>query len=231
MATVGELITRVQYPYSNGVESDDSRLTRRYVYSILKSGRNTLMFNKVNKNQFISHWNFQTLPCVEMIVVPPHDCPCLPPVGCEMMRTKYKLPSPIANLSKHIIASVTSVDGVVTFNETTFGNKKYKKGNKYTSDKPDYFIKDEYLYITVRSRIKAITVIALFNDPYEVAKFPNICNEGCIDCSTCPPNPMDIEFNIDEDLERTLIEFAIQEIAVFLGKLEKNDKLNNSSDD
>lgn len=229
MSTVGNLIQRVQSIYSRGVESDDSRLTRRHVYSVLLSVRNTLLFNKINKNQFISHWNHQVLPCVEMIVVPSHECPCLPPIGCEMMRTKFKLPKPISNMSRHILISVTSVEGGVTFNETSFAIKKYKSGNKYTANKPDYFIKDEYLYITVRSHIRAITIIGIFNDPVEVANYPNICGNDCTDCDDCPDNPMDVDFNIDEDLEFTLLEMSNKELERMFNRQPDNN--NNAIDD
>ena len=56
--TVGDLIQRVQSLYSKGVESDDSRLTRRHIYNKLLSVRSTLIFNKVifqvsiNNNHF-----------------------------------------------------------------------------------------------------------------------------------------------------------------------------------
>lgn len=228
MGKTGEFIQRVLSPNSKGVESNSSRFTRRHVYSALKSVRNTLMFNKINKNQFLSHWNYSTLPCVELIPVTGNDCPCLPPSGCEMMRTKYQLPKPIASINKHMLISVTDKDGDISFSETTFANKKYKSGNKYTGLSPDYFIKDEYLFITVRTRMKALTIIGLFNDPIEVANFPNLCSDNCEGCQTCPPSPMEVEFNIDAELETALISLAMRELILMFDNDDRRSYLNNN---
>jgi len=51
---VGEIIQRVQSAYSKGAESSDSRLSRRHIYSIVNTTRSTLLFNKLNKRQFIN---------------------------------------------------------------------------------------------------------------------------------------------------------------------------------
>ena len=227
--TVGDLIQRVQSLYSKGVESDDSRLTRRHIYNKLLSVRSTLIFNKVNKKQFISQWNFDTLPCVELIKVEGHECPCIPPVGCEILRTKFKLPKPISSLSSHLLDSVTSIDGSVIFDETTWKGKKWRKGDKYTSKKPDFFIKDDFLYITVTRKLKAIDIVGLFNDPVEIANFPSICDNDCQDCDTCPESPLDVEFNIDDDLIDTLIELSVKEL-VYLFNQNREDLTNNSID-
>lgn len=225
----GDLIQRVISLYSKGVQSDDARLSRRHVYNKLLTTRSALMFNKLNKKQFISRWNYDTLPCVKMIKVEGHDCPCLPPIGCQILRSEEKLPKPISNLSHHIIDSVTSIDGSVIFSETTWMGKKWRKSDKYTSTKPDYFIKDDYIYITVTRKIKAITVIGLFNDPIEVSNFPSYC-DGVSNVVTCPGSPMETEFNIDDDLLDTLIEIAVKEL-VFAFNQMTEDIANNSMDD
>lgn len=226
MALIGELLQRVQSLYSKGVESDDSRLTRRHIYSKLLSSKGRLMFQKFNKKQFISRWNFDYLPCVEMKLVEGHECPCVPPVGCEILRSVHKLPKPMSSISKHIIDSVTSIEGSVVFYETTFKAKKWRNGDKYTSKRPDYFIHNGYLYITVTRKLKAVSVSLLANDPLDILDFPSMCDEVDTDCNT---SIMDVEFNIDEDLIDTLIEMASQElIGVF--NQSREDLSNDSKD-
>src|SRR5690606_30328639 len=149
--TTGEIIQRIQSLYSKGVESDDSRLTNRHIYNKLLSVRSKLISQQAKKRQKISQWNYQTLPCVELIEVAPHQCPCLPVAGCTMFRTLETLPKILTDLNRHLLQSVTSVTGDYTYSETTFALKKYKKGNKYTSEKPDYFIYNDYLWITQKN--------------------------------------------------------------------------------
>lgn len=226
---IRDLIQRIQSLYSKGVQSDDSRLTPRHIYNKMMTVRSKLIYQKANKKQKLNQWNFQTIPCIELIKAPIHECPCLPPVGCEILKTKYPLPKPISNLTNHIIQSVTSLDGSVLYSETAWAEYKYKIGNKYTAKKPDYFIRNGYLYITHKTGPKVITVTGLFEDPLEVEKFPSYCDEDCAECKDCG-DYLDKEFPIDNDLIDTLIEFCIQELIVMFSQSEQ-DKTNNSKDD
>lgn len=225
---VGELIQRVQSLYSKGAESDDSRLTRRHIYNKLLTVRSTLIFNKLNKNQYISQWNYQTLPCVELILVEGNDCPCVTPIGCQILRSKEKLPKPINSISKHIIQSVTSIDGSIIFSETSFRGKKWNADDKYTGNTPDYFIKDNYLYITTTRKLKLVTIIGLFNDTVEVDNFPSYC-DGTTPPTSCDTSPMELEFNIDEDLVDTLVELSIKELVLMFSQMTE-DTHNDAKD-
>ena len=206
---IGNLIQRVQSQYSRGVESDDSRLSRRHIYNKLLTVRSTLLFNKLNKKQYVSNWNYQVLPCVELQLVEGNDCPCFVPIGCRMLRTKYKLPKPLNSINNHVLSSVTSIEGSIIFGETTWKAKNWRAHDKYTSTKPDFFVKDGYLYITVDKAIKIITVMGLFNDPVQVRDFPSKCDSTT---ATCKDSIMDLDFPIDDDLIDTMIELAVQEL-------------------
>ena len=46
---------------------------------------------------------------------------------------------------------------------------------------------------------------------------------------TCPDSPLDIEFNIDEDLIDTLIELAVKELVIMFSQM-KEDVTNDSRD-
>ena len=107
---VKELIQRVQALYSKGVKSDDSRLSSRHIYNKLLSVRARLISQEAKKKQRISQWNYQTIPCIKMIEVPAHDCPCLPPIGCKILRSEHKIPSPLSGLSGDLIDWVRTID-------------------------------------------------------------------------------------------------------------------------
>ena len=71
--------------------------------------------------------------CIELIKVPAHECPCLPPIGCDMLRSKYKLPKPLSGLSGSLIQTVTTIDRGKKLNEVSMNAVKSLTGNKYTS--------------------------------------------------------------------------------------------------
>jgi len=85
---INELIQRIQSLYSKGVQSDDTRLSNRHVYNKIKTVRSKLVSQEAKKKQKISSWNYQPIPCIELIKVDAHDCPCIPPVGCKILRSK-----------------------------------------------------------------------------------------------------------------------------------------------
>lgn len=225
---VGEIIQRIQSLYSKGVQSDDSRLTPRHIYNKMLTVRSKLISEEIKKKQKTNQWNYQTLPCVELIKAHPDECPCVPPVGCEILRSKYQLPKPLTSFNTHMIQSVSSLNGDVIFSEITWNEKKYKNANKYTAKKPDYFIRNNYLYITHRLGLKVISVTGLFEDPIEVDKFPSMCKENCKDCEDCT-SMFDKEFPIDNDMIDTLIELSINELVVLFGQ-NIEDSTNNTRD-
>lgn len=221
-----ELIQRIQSLYSKGVHSDDSRLTSRHIYNKLLTTRSRLISQVAQKKQKVSQWNYQTLPCVELIKVPAHQCPCIPPIGCDILRSKYKLPKPLSGLSGSLIQNVTSIDRSLKINEVSINALNSQKGNKYTPAKISYFIQEGYLYISTPSKIEVVSVIALFEDPIEVKQFKNLCDTDTPPCV----NYLEEDFPIDNDLIDALIELSVQELLqVFSQGTE--DRRNDSGDE
>lgn len=222
-----EIIQRVQSLYSKGVQTDDTRLTPRHIYSKLLTVRILLIFQKINKKQQLSDWSFQTLPCVEMITAPAHECPCLPSVGCKILRSKHPLPKPIEGINGHLIRSVNSIDGSILYDEISWNAYKNKKGSKYTSQKPDFFIRNDHIYITHRRGPKVLSITGIFEDPVEAETYPSFCKEVIVDpCRDI----QDMEFPIDGNLIEGLLTLTNEELLrVFKGLSQ--DRRNNSRDD
>lgn len=225
---VSEVIQRIQSLYSKGVESDDSRLSRRHIYNKMLSVRSKLISQEAKKKQRISQWNYQTIPCVKLIKVPAHQCPCLPPIGCSVLRSEYRLPGPLTGFVDDLIQSVTSIERSVKIDRITINAVNVQKGNKYTSKKTNYFIQDGYLYITTPSKLKVVSVIGLFEDPIEVENFKGYCDESCTDCVDCG-DYMENEFPLDSDMIDTLVELVVQELIILFSQ-NLEDLSNNTRD-
>lgn len=227
--TIGEIIQRIQSLYSKGVQSDDSRLTPRHIYNKMLTVRSKLLSQQSKKRQHISQWNYQTIPCVELIKAQPNECPCIPPIGCAIYRTKEQLPKPLNNLDKHLFQSVTSIDGDIIFSETSWIEKKYKSSNKYTSNKPDFYIRSNHLYVTLTENVpRVISITGLFEDPLEVNSFPSFCNTALSEEEICQ-TPFEKEFPFDAQQLDTLIEMCIKEL-VLLFSQGLEDQTNNGMD-
>lgn len=222
-----EIIQRVQSLYSKGIQSDDSRLSSRHIYNKLISLRSRLISQKVNKRQKISQWSYQTLPCIGLEKAPKNECPCIPPIGCEILKSKYPLPKSVTSIDKHIIQSVTSLDGSEVYNETFFEIEKYSKGNKYTKNNISYYIRNGYLYVTGTIGLEVITLTGIFEDPTEVINYKSYCED---DCEECCESVLDQDFPIDGDLIDVLVELSVKELIEVFSQM-REDRNNNAGGD
>lgn len=221
--TKREIIDRVTSLYNKGAATDDSRLSKRHVYSKIVSARSFLLNREVNKNKRISERNIEYLECVPLSKAPIHECPCIPPLGCDILKTDCIIPKFLSSSKGDHIVSVTSLDGSYTFSPTTFESKKYKQFNKYTSGVLDYFIKNGYMYVTAKEELPAITIGGVFED---TSKFNcNHCAEGLNNCKT----PLDEEFRIDSYLIEPIISLAVEELIKVFSQMPE-DKLNDAKD-
>lgn len=225
---IGEILERVQSLYSKGVASDDTSLSSRHIYNKILTVRSKLLSQQYDKKQRISQWNYQTIPCIELIDVNASECNCIEVNGCTLKRSKYKLPKPMQGLSNSIIQSVHSIDRGTKIDELSINSMKFQKGNKYTKVTTTYFIQDGYIYLNTTYDLKTISLIGLFEDPIEAKIFSGLCDE-CQDCNACI-DYQDEEFPIDTDLIDTLIEMSITEL-IQLFSQSIQDTRNNSADD
>lgn len=219
-----EIIERVQSLYSKGAASDNTRLSSRHIYSKLKSAKALIIKRELDKNRKVSDFNFDYLECIELQKAQPYECPCAPPQGCEILRTKCKLPDAVTYRTGGFIQSVSSIDGSIVFNKTTWEHKQYRQFNRYVKPDNDYFIKDGYLYITSNKNLQAITIKGLFMD-----ELSDSCKKCCEDQETNCVSLLDRRFNIEPDLIDVVVELTVNEIVNPFTKL-KQDEENDGSD-
>jgi hypothetical protein len=224
---IGEIIDRIFGIYSSGIASDDIRLSPQLCYSKMLSVRSKLIVQSVNKKQRVSDWDFTHIPCVELIEVPTQLCPCLPTSGCTILRSKYKLPTPLSGLSSDLLRSVSTADFSHKIDYVTLNAYKSQRGNKYSSRKMNYFILEEYLYISTPKKIKVVSINGIFEDPISAEQYKGLCE--CDTCDSCIEY-REIEFPIGMDQIDTLIELVVQELVIMYKQIP-SDTLNNSVED
>jgi hypothetical protein len=216
---IKELIARIQSLYSKGVPSDAIRLSERHVYNKLQSVRMQLLSQQLKKKQVVSDWNYSILPCVELIKVPNHECPCLGDLGCDVYRTKFKIPKVLTSYDKHHISFVMSIENGIRIEEVTRQGVLYLKGNKYTSKRPKYLFENGYLYFPIDKSPGIVKIKLLAENPLEAKLYPSICEdcEDCIDCTAFS----DYEFDIDGDLIEPLIAMTAQELLAIFAQMKQ----------
>ncbi|NIU82670.1 MAG: hypothetical protein GWN64_04140, partial [Candidatus Thorarchaeota archaeon] len=212
----------------------------RHIYNKLLTVRSRLLAEVKNKKQFLSQWNYQKIPCIEMVKKPVHQCPCIPPSGCYMWRSKYEIPEPLTSNFRHVIQYVSNLSGSEIFDETIFPMVKYRSGNKYTSQRNEFFFENRYLWIISKKNetgedemYRVVSLSALFEDPSAVEQFIDFCKDGA--CKGCCPEDdctsmLDKEFPLDNDLIERAVLMAMQELIELPAKLTKEDASSDTRD-
>ena len=208
---IKELLQRLHTLFDKEVGSRDTPLSDRHIYNKLVTVRKQLLKSYYDKYKKFDPFSYITLDCVELIEAMPYECPCLPSYGCKILRSKEKIPKIIMMGNKLAISSVSTIDGSIIFNETTWSQKQFKKGAKYTANKPDYFFRNDYLYITNNNKLGLVSITAIFEDIIKARQFNTYCSKNNNSAEKCLP-AYEYDFVINGDLEDTLIQIAIQEL-------------------
>jgi hypothetical protein len=229
---LGDILQRVQTGYSHGVQASSSRLGNRFVYNIFTSVRARLLSQKSAKKQHISLWNYQVLPCIEFIKVPKHLCPCLPPAGCMIWRSKHPLPEVISDLNGPMIQFVSNATNDRRIDSIDPQQVKNLGGDKYTSAMMSYFILNDYIWvINTGEKYPLLMMAGIFQDPVEADDFPSRCpdvEDPCVekDCRS----RLEFDFNMSNSEIDALVALTVAELQQWFMQ-NPEDKHANSSDD
>jgi hypothetical protein len=215
---ISEAIQDTQSLYSKGIQSKDTRLSTRHIYSELLKARTTVLKQQLNKKQRINEDCYQVIPCIELEEASIHECPIAPASQLVALRSKYVLPKIISSLDKLSIEYITTLDGLTRFDPTKFENAKYNDGNKYTGKKLKAYLKDGRLYLTAFSMLKVVTMKILGEDPIEVQNFINLCSD-CTDCGCI--SVLDLDFHTDRDTFSSVSAIAKDRLIIMFGQMKR----------
>ena len=190
--------------------------------------RTRLIVQELNKKKSLSAWNYQTLPCVELIEVPLHECPCVIPDGCTIRRSKEKIPRLLSSLFGDVLKGVYTLNRKA-ISQIDMNVVEYLGGGRYTNKDPRFFFSNGYLYI-VNSPLKVVSVVGIFEDPISASNFKNMGKEStCTDCDTCV-DYRELEFPLDGELVDVLIELAKQDLVNTFLTVPQDNRNNNNDE-
>jgi hypothetical protein len=168
-----------------GTIVDDEELDNRQLQYWIHNQRALWLKNEMNRFRSIDDDIVQDLGCVELEMVDAADCPAHL-IGCNVLRTKKKLPDTIDLHYKSAITRVGPIDktdrpfSFVNYQRAIFsGNSKHSKNTIYA------FLLNDYMYLKIdpnNSRGKMLTHInirGVFEDPTEAAVFCDAEGKPC----------------------------------------------------
>ena len=231
---IQEAIQSVQSLYSKGVHTDDTRMSSRQIYSKLSTVRSMLLAQKLRKKQRLNDQSYQTLNCIKLIKAAKHECPCIPNLDCNVYKTEMTIPDFLIGF-KPMIESVTSIDGEISFNRTTWQRVKDVAYHKYTGNSPVYWLKDNFVFVMNNKKMQFLAIRGVFEDVLAAHRFNSSCYSAqpcCDDCDDIDPcvSNLSYEFDMDSDLIDTAIKLTYSELLPIFLSIQQDNR-NNSKDD
>lgn len=217
--TLREVISQVKIP--NKFVNADSKITNKFIYSLLKKHRDTLVRQLDGKFEIYKlSYLFQTWQCVDLIAAPTVDECCGVKTDGIVYRTKLKIPKALTGADGPILGRVTSLDGSVDiFGITPLEwNRKLENTNSKYDKSLYYFYNNGYLYFP-NLKWKKIEVQAYFED--DIKKDNVCCGEDPEDkCKTF----LDTEFRIPKHLLAACVGLTNEEIFNLYQRLQGEDE-------
>lgn len=210
------------------INSDDSRFDSLYYTDLINETRALFLQNQYSKKTSIDPNVVQTIPCEDLELVDPHNCPCDNiPIGCKILRTVNQIPNTIKLKEGKAITSV----GPIIMTKKRFSLIDYERvpyvGNGRTTKNTIYaFIYDNYIYIFSKNpqtlHLKKIAIRGVFEDPTALKAFTN-----CATNSICwTPNSI---YPISLAMWTMVKDHVIQKL--MRKKAASADNQNNAHDD
>ena len=209
---------------NSGYQTDDSGWTDYAIIEHILTERSAEFYRIKDSKKDIASENYQTLPFVELQEVDAVDLG-IQTNGCYVMKSINPLPRTIA------IESLTTIDGGQSISKVKWSEFRFKQSsrNRKTRESRFFAIKDEgdgeYLYVYNENFLKAVTLTALFEDPYQALIFPT--NKGIDKYALC--NPWKTDIKIDRQVYDRVLKLSWS----VLPQLKANapvDTINDSSD-
>lgn len=221
---VGEVISSIRALLSRGQPSDDLRWNEPLIYHSVKTVRARLIKNKKDKFQELSPFTYQTLECFPLDWTTLYDCPCYT-VDCKYLVSRYDLPTILSYRNGLLIDSVRTLAGK-KIDRLDLTEVEYNKYSKTKKNALGWFIHNNKLVIVGNSKLKVITVRAIFDDPLALSEVPVCDSDGAESGDTCF-NPRTSDFPIEQEMINDLEMMVVEKIMKY-GERNVQDNENNA---
>lgn len=177
MVTANKIISDIRNLATSGSNPIDFRIEDSQILYWINEIRSKLISQAVQKRQDISDTWLQTISCMELIEVDKSEC-CEIKSNCTILRTKYTIADTVETSADNSIIRVETLNGTIISKSTPF-EINYNSGNKYTSGKAKWYLKNNYMYIVNNAFLKYINIIGLFENPAELAQYKDCSGNTC----------------------------------------------------
>jgi len=175
--TVRKIISDIRNIATSGSNPIDFRIEDSQILFWVNETRSMLISQAVKKREDINDSWLQQITCLPLISVDKSQC-CEITTDCNILRAEVALPDTVDTSSDNFIVRVETDNGTIISKTTPF-ESKYNSYGKYGSNKPKWYLKNNYLYIINEEVINSINVTAVFEAPEELASYVSCSGSAC----------------------------------------------------
>ena len=188
--TLDEIAYNLLNILRGGRSSNDEHISVNQIKFNIQHYRAMFIRRDYARNGVVSKTLEQDLGCIPLVKVDGSRC-CNLPSDCPVFRTNVKMPKPVRFNLQDAFTFIGKPDGTGAIPKVEPYMVEFLLYDKYTSDKPKYYMIDEYIYVYNPNGMEYINVRGVFEDPREVHNF-NTCDGSCYDPQSDYPLPADM---------------------------------------
>lgn len=218
--TLNKIVSDIRNMADSGQNTYEFRIEDSQISYWIDQCWATLISQSLQKRPDINDIWVQSIGCLDLIQVDKSEC-CEIETDCMILRTELQIPRTIDCNKDNMIIRVESINGDIISKTNIFASK-YNKYSKYTSTKPMWFIKNDYIYIINSNFLSKINIYGIFETPSDLTNFINCNGNTCFDDNSVYPCTSKMASTITDIVYKTKVIPYLQ---------TPQDNINNANND
>lgn len=203
MQTLRKIVADIRNIADSGENNYSFRISDEQIAYWIHEIRSMLISQAIGKKQDYSDVWIQSIPCLALELVDKSEC-CIETTDCYILKTVNKIPITIETSEDNLIIEVLTSSGDGISKGNSF-KARYQAYNKYTKDKPQWYLTNGYLYITSNILLDYINIFAIFEDPEELSGFSTCGDAFCFTWDSAYPCSLKMSSDITNIVMQTKV--------------------------
>ena len=198
--TVNQIISDIRNIATSGSNPIEFRIEDSQLLFWCNEIRSKLISQAIGKKQDVNDVWVQRIKCLELEQVDKSEC-CDIVTNCYILKSVQEIPDVVEAIGT---MSVETILGKI-ISYTNMFEAKYSKFNKYTKERPRWFVRDRFLYIINEDILKYVNIDLILENPAELADFTDCSGAVCFTMNDTYPCTLKMASDIVDIVYKTKV--------------------------
>ena len=203
MITLRQIISDIRNIATSGSNPTNFAMEDSQIAFWINETRSMLISQSIQKRNDMNDAWLQQITCMDLIEADKSEC-CEITTNCKILRTTLKIPATVDSVFDNSIVRVETNNGTIISKTTAF-ESKYNNYSKFSSNKPKWYYKNDYLYIINEEFVDQINVTGVFESPEDLAAFTSCNGSTCFSYDDSYPLTMKMASQITDLVLKTKV--------------------------